>query len=110
PILFFLGGFIAWKRSGNIKSKSISLAMFFVPYLLITALWVGWNYKTSGDFVFLQKVRGHFTKLEQLESPEQHLFEYVRVIGGQYIAWDPKGHVHPFINELDKPLNQALFP
>lgn len=111
PLIGFLAIYIFLQsKELQLKNRLTRVSLLVAPYIVVSILWASWNYQNHGEFIWLQKQRGHWTAIDSPTNPKPQLQEFVRIFGGQYIAWDPKGHVYPFFQEPSKPLPNDLFP
>ncbi len=111
PMIGFLAIYIFQQsKELQLKNRLTRVSLLVAPYVVVSILWASWNYQNHGEFIWLQKQRGHWTAIDSPTNPKPQLQEFVRIFGGQYIAWDPKGHVYPFFQEPSKPLPNDLFP
>gem|GEM_PF-797083 len=110
-VFVFYTAYLAWStHEKGIKRVLPFLVAFVLPYAIATTAWTSWNMTNTGEAIWLQKRRGHWNRLHLESNPKAHLLEYVRVFGGQYIAWDPKGLTYAFYEGPKVALDMDRFP
>jgi hypothetical protein len=88
---------LKWKAIKILKTALI----FFIPFLVLEALWVSRNYYKTNELIFTQQLKGQ-NAIDIMENQNDIFYSVVnfcKSFGGDYIRWNPNSAMAWFSTE-----------